>query len=140
MAPWLVLGTLAFFVVGGVGFLPGTGGKIKGLTAPADADATHHPDAPERQRRSLILRASFAVLWPVLFFVASAITMSALAGAFSAETGALQQQLHQQSAQKHTGWIFVVSFVLFVLGCCGVLPFTAATKKVETTRPVVSAH
>ena len=139
-APWLVLGTLAVFILGCVGFLPGTGGKIKGLSASAHTDAAHRPDAPRRQRRSLIVRGLFAVLWPVLFFVASAITMSALAGAFSAETGALQQQLHQQSAQKHTGWIFVVSFVLFVLGCCGVLPFTAATKKVETTRPVVSAH
>jgi hypothetical protein len=76
----------------------------------------------------------------VLFFLAAAITVSALAGAYSAETDALQQQLHQQSAQKHTAWIFVVSLALFVLGCCGVLPFTAATKKVQRTRPVVSAH
>jgi hypothetical protein len=73
----------------------------------------------------------FAVLWPVLFFLAAAMIMSALAGAFSAETDALQQQLHQQSAQKHTGWIFMVSLALFVLGCCGVLPFTEATKKVH---------
>ena len=130
-APWLVLGTLAVFIPGCVGFLPGTGGKIKGLSASAHTDAAHRPDAPRRQRRSLIVRGLFAVLWPVLFFLAAAITVSALAGAYSAETDALQQQLHQQSAQKHTGWIFVVSFVLFVLGCCGVLPFTAATKKVH---------
>ena len=131
MAPWLALGTLAVFILGCVGFLPATGGKIKGLTASAEADAAQRPDAPPRQRRSLIVRGFFVVLWPTVFFLAAAMTMSALAGAFAAETEALQQQLHQQSAEKHTGWIFLVSLVLFVLGCLGVLPCTAATKKVR---------
>jgi uncharacterized membrane protein len=131
MAPWLVLGTLAVFLLGCVGFLPATGGKIRGLTASRDADAAHRNDAPLCQRRSLIVRGFFVVLWPAVFFTAAAMTMSALAGAFSTETEALQQQLHRQSAEKHTGWIFVVSLVLFVLGCLGVLPCTAATKKVR---------
>jgi DNA-directed RNA polymerase subunit RPC12/RpoP len=132
VAPWLVLGTLAVFVLGCVGFLPATGGKLKDLTACADADAAHRPDAPPRQRRSLIVRGIFVVLWPAVFFIAAAMTMSALAGAFAAETEALQQELHQQSAEKHTGWIFLVSLVLFVMGCLGVLPCTAATKKVRS--------
>jgi hypothetical protein len=129
MAPWLALGTLAVFILGCVGFLPATGGKIRGLTA--STDAAHRPDAPPRQRRSLIVRGFFVVLWPGVFFLAAALTMSALAGAFAAETEALQQQLHQQSAEKHTGWIFLVSLVLFVLSCLGILPCTAATKKVR---------
>jgi hypothetical protein len=152
MAPWLVLGTFAVFIVGCVGFLPGTGGKLKGLTASANADAAQRPNArvpcpPHQdettsrsdkrgghatQRRSLIVRGLLVILWPVVFFIAAALTMSALAGAFSAETQELQQQLHQQSAEKHTGWIFVVSLVLLALGCLGVLPCTAATKKIRS--------
>ena len=144
-APWLLLGMLIVFVLGCVGLLPSTGRKFRGLAAPPVVTPPPQPSekgtqeftirnyasavAPEPKRRSIFVRVFFTLLWPTVFFFAAVMVMSALTGGFSAELDPVQKQLQQHSAQKHTGWICLVSISLFCLGCAGVLPGTRAWKR-----------
>jgi hypothetical protein len=84
---------------------------------------------PQPQYRSYLVRGFYTLFWPVAFFIAAGLTMSALAGSFTAETEALQKQIQQQSAQQHGSWVFLASLLLFVLGCVGLLPWTGRMKK-----------
>jgi DNA-directed RNA polymerase subunit RPC12/RpoP len=152
-APWLLLGTLAVFVLGCVGLLPYTGRGRKKLP---DAAATARPGragpvsqakppvnhlpaglafqddvappAPEPQRRSILVRVAFVLLWPVVFFFAAAFAMAALGGAYSAGGQEAQQKAFEHSAQQHIGWIMLVSLGLFIVGCLGFLPLTGRNK------------
>lgn len=144
-APWLLLGTLIVFVLGCVGLLPSTGRKIRrqaptqpggGVAArqtssPAwGIDLKNYPITygPEPKPRWLLVRGFFVLLWPTVFFFAAALTMAALAGGFSAENEEVRKQIGEQSAQANVGWILLVSLLVFVSGCLGVLPWTGAKK------------
>jgi hypothetical protein len=129
--PWILLGTLLAFVLGSAGLLPPTGAKIRAPAAPPSGI----PAGPEPPRRSAFVRAFFVVLWPVVFFIAAGLTMSALAGSFAAESDEVQRQISQESARQHAGWISLVSLGLFVLGCVGVLPLTGARIRSRATLP-----
>jgi len=134
-------GLLAGLVAGGVGVLLGTivafGGSAD--TAPAEPNPQNNrggylggnftgaPPAP--RERSLLVRVFFVLLWPAVFFVGAAIVMAGLAGSFSAESEAVRKQINEQSAQKNAWWIFLVSLIVFISGCVGVLPGTGRKKQ-----------
>jgi uncharacterized membrane protein len=123
--PWILLGSLVAFVLGCVGVLPSTGRKIRAqvLAPPAPASG------PEAQQRGCLVRTFFVLLWPIAFFIVVGLTMSALAGSFSAESEEVRKQISEQSARQHAGWISLVSLLLFILGCLGLLPITGAKKR-----------
>ena len=142
-APWLVLGMLVVFALGCLGWMPSTSAKLaqqappevpttrSELTLSGKFDLKKYPIAiePEPKPRNGFVRAFFMLFWPSVFFIAAALTMSAVAGGFSAENEAVQKQIGQQSAQQHVGWIVLGTLVLFILGCVGLLPWTGRSKR-----------
>jgi hypothetical protein len=143
-APWLLLGMLVVFLLGCAGVLPSTG-RLRArppaprpAPAPAGAfDLRNYPiDAgPAPRRRNVLVRTFFALLWPVVFFFAAGLTMSALSGASSADNEVVRKQLQDQAAQAAVPWLLLGSLLVFVLGCVGVLPWTGANKRSRPAAP-----
>jgi DNA-directed RNA polymerase subunit RPC12/RpoP len=147
-APWLLLSTLIVFVLGCVGLLPLTGSgrkrqaearpDVQRLTEPAPSSAWRYnfgdeppvpAPAPEPPRRNVLVRVSFVLLWPAVFFIGAGLATAALAGGFSAADEETQKHIFKQSAEANVLWIMLVSLLLFVTGCLGYLPGTGAKKR-----------
>jgi hypothetical protein len=144
-APWLLLGTLVAFILGCLGLMPSTSRKRRGLGDETGSGAVAQnaplragrldvrnapvPSGPQRRPRSYLVRGFFVLFWPSAFFLVAAGTMSTLAGGVSPQSEAVHNQLIQQSAQTHAGWVALVALLLFVLGCVGCLPWTGRMKR-----------
>jgi DNA-directed RNA polymerase subunit RPC12/RpoP len=91
---------------------------------------------PEPQGRGCLVRSIFILFWPIFFFLAAVITMSALNGGFSKEISEeTRKQINERSAQQNGLWIFGVTILLFILGAFGVLPWTGSKKKKAAPPP-----
>jgi hypothetical protein len=147
-APWLLLGMLVVFILGCAGLLPNTG-RLKPRPAPprrapaesGSFDLRNYPiDAgAEPPRRHAGVRCLFALLWPVLFFVAAAVATAALSGASAAENDVVRKQMQDQWAQLTVPWVMLGSLVVFVLGCVGLLPWTGQHKRGRAAAPAAPA-
>lgn len=129
-----LLGGLVF---GGIGMLLGAVMVGEGEAAPGPTRPSGFPGltptmpatTPQPQRRGCLVRSFFILFWPVFFFIAGAIVMSGVSGAWTAETEEARQQLSKQSAEKYAMWVFLGSFLVFLFGCFGLMPWTGSGKK-----------
>jgi hypothetical protein len=129
----LVCGLPALFgglVCGGVGMLLASVMVGGGEAGPSLVTASGLSAAPPQpQSRGCAVRGFFILFWPVFVFVAGVIVMSGVSGAFSAETVELRNQINKESAEKYTKWVLLASFLVFLLGCFGIMPWTGSGKK-----------
>ena len=133
---------LGGLVCGGVGMLLGAVLVGDGEAAPSPPTPSGFPGVTptmpsattlQPRGRGCLVRGSFILFWPVFFFIAGAIVMSGVSGAWTAETEEVRKQLSKQSAEKYAMWVFLGSFLVFLLGCFGLMPWTGSGKK--TTPP-----
>jgi hypothetical protein len=143
-APWLLLGMLVVFLLGCAGVLPCTGRLRARPAAPRRApaasgtfDLRNYPivAGAEPPRRHVLVRTFFALLWPVVFFLAADLVMSALSGVSSVQNEVVRKQLQDQAAQTTVPWLLLGSLVALVLGCVGALPWTGAYRRGRAAAP-----
>lgn len=135
--PGILLGLVAAGVGMGLGALVGSMASSETEAAPAPPPGfpgsrlpTSLPAVPPQAKgRGCLIRMIFICFWPVAFFMAAVVVMTFVSGAASAETEELRKQLSKESAEKHTGWMMLGTFITFLLGCFGVLPWTGKGRK-----------